>query len=291
MHQSRTSFAKQIGIFFAGMLLAMLPNLASAKDKTPRDEAEAIQWAQEALKAGYYKNLRVDSQYILFSSTNGNFGIALARVVSTSTSWDKANGYPTSYVRWQDYAHDQPEYVSWSSGLLGNGGLGHSEKFKAALDFLAANARESSAALNASEFAKFQPQAKAWREATTKPLMPDAAHEHQVLAEYAIKEKDTDKAMAEYAEALSIFPTWPEGQYNLATLAGEKRLYGTAILHMKEYLELVPDSPDAPAAKDSVIIWHDKLQTAWARSNIHTASGQASAQPTAAFQPVGDNVK
>jgi hypothetical protein len=29
---------------------------------------------------------------------------------------------------------------------------------------------------------------------------------------------------------------------------------------MKEYLELAPDSSDAQAAKDSVIIWKDKLQ-------------------------------
>jgi hypothetical protein len=28
---------------------------------------------------------------------------------------------------------------------------------------------------------------------------------------------------------------------------------------MKEYLVLAPDSPDAQAAKDSIIIWNDKL--------------------------------
>jgi tetratricopeptide (TPR) repeat protein len=292
MHQGRTKSTTQIGILFVGMLFAMLPNLASAKDKTPRDEAEAIQWAQEALKAGYYKNIRVEPQYILFSTTNNNFGIALARIVSTSTTWDKADGYPHSYVHWQDYAHDQAEYVSWSSGLLGTGGIGHSDKFKAALDFLVASARELSATQYANEFADFKPQAKAWREAATKLVMPDAAHEHQVLAEYAIKEKDTDKAIAEYAAALSVFPTWPEGQYNLATLAGEKKFYGMAILHMNEYLELTPDSPDAQAAKDSVIIWRDKLQTAWANSNIRTASGETSTQPKgAAFQPVGDKQK
>jgi tetratricopeptide (TPR) repeat protein len=94
--------------------------------------------------------------------------------------------------------------------------------------------------------------------------MPEAAREHQVLAEYAFKEKDTDKAIKEYSSALDIFPTWPEGQFNLATLAGEKKFYETAIFHMKEYLELVPESPDAQAAKDSVIIWKDKVNSIYA---------------------------
>ena len=52
--------------------------------------------------------------------------------------------------------------------------------------------------------------------------------------------KDTDKAITEYSAALEIFPTWPEGQFNLATLAGEKKLYGSAILHMKGYLRVGP---------------------------------------------------
>ena len=61
--------------------------------------------------------------------------------------------------------------------------------------------------------------------------------------------------------ALDIFPTWPEGQFNLATLAGENKYYELAVMHMKEYLELVPDSTDAQAAKDSIIIWRDKLSS------------------------------
>jgi tetratricopeptide (TPR) repeat protein len=109
------------------------------------------------------------------------------------------------------------------------------------------------------DWAHFQVQFKAWRESTTKSLMPEAAREHQVLAEYAFKEKNTDKAMLEYTEALKVFSTWPEGQFNLATLCGEAKHYQCAVLHMKEYLELAPDSPDAQAAKDSIIIWNDKL--------------------------------
>jgi hypothetical protein len=74
--------------------------------------------------------------------------------------------------------------------------------------------------------------------------------------------------------ALDIFPTWPEGQFNLATLAGEKKYYELAVLHMKEYLELVPDSPDAQAAKDSIIIWRDKLSTLMAQEDSAPAQQQ-----------------
>lgn len=135
----------------------------------------------------------------------------------------------------------------------------HLERFKAAPDYLAVAAHESVMTQQEAHFERFKEQGKAWREGAAKPVMPEAAREHQVLAEYAFKQKDTDKAIAEYNAALEIFPTWPEGQFNLATLAGDKKLYGSAILHTKEYLELVPGSDDARASKDSIIIWKDKL--------------------------------
>ena len=234
----------------------LLPGrVALAREKTPKDTAEAIQWAQEALvKSGYRVN-KVDSQFVLFGDAKGNYGIALARVISTSSEY--SGGY-TWRVFWTDYAHDHQEALVVVPRQM--------EKLKAALDFLAANAREEVVALHAQEFSQFQAKAKAWREAAVKPAMPEEAHEHQVLAEFAFKEKDVDKAVSEYSAALSIFPTWPEGQYNLAMLAGEKKYYAVATLHMKEYLELTPDSPDAQAARDSMIIWRDKLKTVLADS-------------------------
>src|SRR5437867_2468156 len=51
----------------------------------------------------------------------------------------------------------------------------------------------------------------------------EAAREHHVLAEYAFKQKDTEKAMVEYAQPPRFFPTWPEGEFNLATLCGEAK--------------------------------------------------------------------
>ncbi len=237
-----------------GVLLGS--QVAMAREKGPRDVQEAIDWAQVALAKSGYRNIKVDSQYILFGDDKGNYGIALARIISTS---EEASGYVWR-VFWQDYARDQRDALVIS--------VRHVDKFKEALDYLAPNARQEAAANDAREFAAFQAQAKSWREAAVKPAMPEAAREHQVLAEFAFKEKNVDKAVSEYSAALSIFPTWPEGQYNLATLAGEKKMYEVAIQHMREYLEMTPDSQDAQAARDSIIIWKDKLQTALANSTL-----------------------
>jgi tetratricopeptide (TPR) repeat protein len=243
--------AATIGVAVCLSWLLLAGDVAMAREKGPRDRDEALQWAQEALvKSGYRVN-KVDSQYLLYGDDKGNYGIALARVVSTSAEF--SGGY-TWRVFWQDYAHDQREAMVIAPRQM--------EKLKMALEYLSAAARQEETENQAREFAQFQVQAKVWREVPLKPTMPEGAREHQVLAEFAFKEKNADKAISEYSAALSVFPTWPEGQYNLATLAGEKKMYDVAIHHMKYYLELAPDSPDAQAAKDSVIIWKDKLQTA-----------------------------
>ncbi len=105
----------------------------------------------------------------------------------------------------------------------------------------------------------FLQQANAWRALMVKPAMPEDAYVHKVLAENAYKEKDLPKAMAEYRAALNLFPTWPDGQNNLAVLCGESGDYECALKHMQNYLMLVPNAPDARAAQDHIIIWRDKL--------------------------------
>jgi len=237
------NFLKVAWLLAFGLLTLAGPQ-ASAREKAPRDEAQAIQWAQEALTKYGYRNVEVNSQYILFGDEKGNYGIALARISNISEEDGR--------VFLQDYARDQRDALELGASQI--------DKFKVALEFLSENARTETKENLVREYASFEAQLKARREAAVKPTMPEAAREHQVLAEFAFKEKDVNKAIAEYLAALSIFPTWPEGQYNLATLAGEKKMYEVAIQHMKEYLELAPDSSDAQAAKDSVIIWKDKLQ-------------------------------
>jgi hypothetical protein len=265
-------------LLLAGAAATAQMSAKMGREKMPRDGAEASQWAQDALAKSGYRVNKIDSQYILYGNTQGDYGIALARVVSTSAEY--SGGY-TWRVFWQDYAHENREAMEIAPRQL--------ERFKGALDFLAANARQEASERDEQELAQFQAQAKAWREAAVKPTMPEQAREHQVLAEFAFKEKDVDKAINQYLAALSVFPAWPEGQYNLATLAGEKKFYVVATLHMKEYLELMPDSPDAQAAKDSIIIWRDKLQTVLASSTVN-AEPQAG-QRKGGFLQVKDKQK
>jgi tetratricopeptide (TPR) repeat protein len=255
----------------AATLLALsllLPlSFAARKEtpETPADRAEAEKWITSSIRQ-MYKIDELNSQYLLLSSSRReqyHYGIALARIASIQSGGIQ-DGYDT--VTWQDYTHNGAEYLKFFGRV-------RAEEFAAALRYLAGIAREEARVQQEGTLRQFQAQAKAWREASPKPVMPEAAREHQVLAEYAFKQRETEKAVREYKSAIDIFPTWPEGQFNLATLAGEQKDYDTAILHMKEYLELVPDSPDAQAAKDSVIIWRDRISTFQAEEN------KASAQP------------
>jgi hypothetical protein len=273
MGARKSSFT--IGLALCLGWLLLLPQASFArkeKEFIASDKQEATKWVEEGLSWGL-KNIKVTDEYIFYTSADGksSYGIALARIAWIKFSNETTGRYVMARVTWQDYAHDNTEYVQRP---YYRGGESKDEKLKAGLDFLAAAARQQVKAQNDAQFEQFKAPAKAWREAAAKPAMPESAREHQVLAEHAFKEKDTDKAIKEYSAALDIFPTWPEGQFNLATLAGEKKFYETAILHMKEYLELVPESPDAQAAKDSVIIWKDKvatLQAAAGASNVSSA--------------------
>ncbi len=256
------------------LALSLLLPLSFAKSRenneTPADKAEAEKWITSSIRPMYEID-ELNSQYLMLSSRSRSeryhFGIALARIASI-----QGGGIQDGYyvATWQDYTHNNVDYLKFF-------GRGRAESFAAALRYLAGLARQEAQAQQDATLQQFRVQAMAWREAASKPVMPETAREHQVLAEYAFKQQDTEKAVREYKSALDIFPTWPEGQFNLATLAGEQKDYGTAVLHMREYLELVPDSPDTQAAKDSIIIWRDRLSSFLAEQNHAPAKlGKAS---------------
>lgn len=227
------------------------PWLFAHKDVEPKDSVEAANWIQESLRD--FSGVKVTDFFVVYTWNNQGYGITLPRVSNVSFTEQRQDIRPYC-VSWQDYALDAPPRICW-----GYKGHKNAERFAAALEYLSAVARQKTQAEVDADWAHFQKQVKLWQEANPKPAMPEAAHEHQVLAEYAFKEKNTEKAMFEYGEALKVFSTWPDGQFNLATLCGEAKRYQCAVLHMKEYLELSPDSPDAQAAKDSMIVWKDKL--------------------------------
>lgn len=167
-------------------------------------------------------------------------------------------------VHWYEFPNlsSSPGTITWSGHWAPAIQMRDAQRFEAALVYLARAAQDDQAAKDAADLEAFKPKAAAWRQMTTKPAMPEQAHEHQVLAEYAYKQKDIDKAMMEFSVALHIFPYWPAGQYDLATMASEiggRPGYRIAIFHMECYLALVPNAPDAEAARDSIIIWKDKM--------------------------------
>jgi tetratricopeptide (TPR) repeat protein len=245
-------------LLLAAFVFCFFPGTALGhdhKDSEPDDVGQARQWIEQGLD--HFKDVKITDQYISFSDGKKTNVIVLPRTYWTNYTRTMIGGRLCNLVQWKDYSTEP--LIGFVQEHYSHGDEKHLERFKAALDYLAAAAHESVITQQEALFERFKEQGKAWREAAAKPVMPEAAREHRVLAEYAFKQKDTDKAIAEYNAALEIFPTWPEGQFNLATLAGEKKLYGSAILHMKEYLELVPGSDDAQASKDSIIIWKDKL--------------------------------
>lgn len=243
-------------IFCLVVLFFALHCQFATAEKTPRDKTEAQKWMKKALNENGYEKINIADNFVLFSKENKQFAIALGRVSSISIQSIPHRGLLTGgfkRVIWRDYAHEAPDWIQLYGSTADN--------FKAALDFLSVQSRQEQIAKNAADFEKFKTQAAEWRALAIKPAMPETAHEHQVLAEYAFKQKDTLKAISEYMAALDIFPCWPEGQFNLAALAGENKMYQWAILHMKEYLELVPDAPDAQAGRDSIVVWRDKVTT------------------------------
>jgi len=104
----------------------------------------------------------------------------------------------------------------------------------------------------------FRAQAALWRTQATKPEMPEEARKQRVLAEAYLREKDFKGAIEHYVLGAKIFPTWPEGWYNMALLYAETGEYSFAIASAKHYLELAPDAADASAMRDKLLIWEDK---------------------------------
>jgi tetratricopeptide (TPR) repeat protein len=135
------------------------------------------------------------------------------------------------------------------------------EKYAEAVNRLIYAAHRGELGYNAIHFEKFQIAAKAWRESPTKPLLSEAADRERILAENAISEKNMQSAVDHYDAGLEADPMWPQGWYNAALIYGQLQQYDDASEHMKHYLELAPDAPDAKAAREQMIIWEDKAKT------------------------------
>jgi hypothetical protein len=127
------------------------------------------------------------------------------------------------------------------------------ESFAAAFNVLRAFAMDPNAPLRT-----FTQRAAAWRALATKPPIPEEVNVQRLMAEDAIKENKPDEALSYFENGIELYPTWPEGNFNAALIAGDLGYYADAIEHMQAYLELVPNAADAQAAHEKILIWQFK---------------------------------
>jgi len=130
-----------------------------------------------------------------------------------------------------------------------------SETFAAGFNVLRAFARDPDAPLRT-----FTQRAAAWRALATKPPIPEEVRVKRMMAEDAFKSNKPDEALHYYEAGVQLYPTWPEGNFNAALIAGDLGYFDAAIEHMQAYLELVPDAADAQAARDKILIWQTKAK-------------------------------
>ena len=138
--------------------------------------------------------------------------------------------------------------ISW-------GDIVTAESLAAALNQLRAFANDTAAPLRT-----FKERAEAWRALPSKPPLPEEVWEKRLLAENAVKEKRPFEAMNYYEAGLERYPTWPQGRFNAALIAGELGFYAEAMEHMQAYLELVPDAADAQSTRGQIVIWRNKAK-------------------------------
>jgi len=113
---------------------------------------------------------------------------------------------------------------------------------------------------NPEDLARFEKAVQDYRNAVSKPTLPEEARKYKIQAEVAVREKKYSMAAELYGEGLNIVPWWPEGHFNRALVLGESRYYLTAMREMKRYLQLAPDAPDARAAQDKIYEWELKAK-------------------------------
>jgi len=104
----------------------------------------------------------------------------------------------------------------------------------------------------------FHAQAAAWRALTTKPALAENARILRLAAEDAIKRQKPDEALNDFELGVQADPTWAQGWFNAALLAGELGFFADAAEHMQNYLELLPDAADAKSARDQIDLWNYK---------------------------------
>lgn len=109
--------------------------------------------------------------------------------------------------------------------------------------------------VDAAAEAAFQKEARNYREAAVKPVLPEEAHKYSVQGDFAAEKKNLPVAVDLYADALKISPWWPEGHFKRGLILADLEQYDEAIAEMKKFLLLAPDSKEARPAQDNIYKW------------------------------------
>lgn len=116
------------------------------------------------------------------------------------------------------------------------------------------------AARVAEEDRAFAVRAAAWRAMNPKPRLSVPGERNRILGEQAMRERDFPRAMLHFENAVLTDPTWPSGNYNLALLYETAGQAEEAVRYMKRFLLLEPDSREAAAAREKVVILEDRAR-------------------------------
>jgi tetratricopeptide (TPR) repeat protein len=92
-----------------------------------------------------------------------------------------------------------------------------------------------------------------------KPTLSEEARRFAVPAKSAQEEKRYGNAVTFYEQALSAAPWWPDGHFNLALMREQSQNFSDAIGHMRTYLSLAPEAPDARKAQDRIYDWQARI--------------------------------
>ena len=90
------------------------------------------------------------------------------------------------------------------------------------------------------------------------PPIEEGARILRLAAEDAIKRQKPDEALNDFELGVQADPTWAQGWFNAALLAGELGFFADAADHMQNYLELMPNAADAQSARDQIDLWKYK---------------------------------
>ena len=154
---------------------------------------------------------------------------------------------------------DKDKEAVWYQFRFGVNSVDYAESVLTAARFASAlNSLHAFAISHPAGLGDFHAQATAWRALMTKPPLAENARILRLAAEDAIKRQKPDEALNDFELGVEADPTWAQGWFNAALLAGELGFFADAADHMQNYLELLPDAPDAQSARDQIDLWKYK---------------------------------